>query len=380
MKLNRKGLFLFATALLVFTGCNRVNNQITSHPNQEQINQHLESGERYYLNEAYDKAYEEYTKILALDEQYIDAYIHRAKVNIKRNDLPSAEMDLKKLDTLDIESKPASYYEVLAEYKMENKDFNEALSAIVQAMKLETSNRQSAIKGIIQYHLHQHQEAKVLLQQAIKDKNDTALQTYYYLLSEIGIYEGNYPVALTYLDKLKEIDAESSRVYAMQSYVYLKQITDTTLEVEKQRLETASMESLMLAKNNPTYNDDAITVNYIGLVAYLEDNLAASLASFDRAIALKADHAVFYNNRALVYYYQGDTESAYQDLTKAIEIDKLEPEFYLGRGYVLHTRGQIDASIGNFSKAVELDKNYLQRVPEDLQAMIQKQEHPTQNN
>lgn len=369
MKVKRK-IFACIASLLLLSGCQsgKVEDIITN-PNQAEINSLMEVGDGHFAQANYEVALEKYEAVQALDASYVLAHIQSAHTHLKLDNVDQAKTNLTAAEKLLGTDKPAIYHEVYASYHLTNRDYPGALQSINQAIKLESNTSSVAIRGMVQYFLHNHAEAKTDLKQATGDKTDSEITTYYYLLAEIAIYEQDYTTANNYLTTVTELNAEDSRAYAMQAYVLLSQKEHLT-ETEKQTVEALLTQAQ--TKNETT--TQAVTYNYLGLSAYLQNNHETAKTYYTKAIELDEKYAVFYNNRALVNYANGDNESAYKDLSKAIQLDTLEPEFYLGRGYVLMTMNQDNAALGDFSKAVALDATYLNRIPADMQENLPNKE------
>jgi 6-phosphofructokinase/ubiquinone/menaquinone biosynthesis C-methylase UbiE/poly-beta-hydroxyalkanoate depolymerase/phosphoglycolate phosphatase-like HAD superfamily hydrolase/DNA-directed RNA polymerase specialized sigma subunit len=84
---------------------------------------------------------------------------------------------------------------------------------------------------------------------------------------------------------------------------------------------------------NPVNNPKIF--NYLGLIAYLNDEFSLAVRYLEKAISLKPDYPVYYNDLGGVYYSLGDYLCAREAFDKAIRLDKDYYLAYKNRAFVL---------------------------------------------
>ena len=352
--------------LCIAFGCSNESDTNTNQDKQQEINTLMEKGDEQYQNAEYPEAKEKYAQVITLDETYVSAYINKARATIKLEEYEDSKKALKKASELLMGNLTAPYYDVVAELAVMQNRKVEAIEALNNAIAIETTPVRLSNRGQVFSLLHQNEQAKADLHQAIEEIEGQIFTNYYYLV-EIAIYEENYPEAEKHLAKMMEKKPENSEAPAIQGYINAKKIAnDNELTREqKNELERKATEKITEATEKFESKNNEITANYIGLYHYVNEDVEIALEFYNKAIVLDDKEASFYNNRALAYYKLGDNDSAYQDMSEAIKLDNLEPEYYLGRGYILITRKQKASAIGDFSKAVELDGTYINRIPSE---------------
>jgi Flp pilus assembly protein TadD, contains TPR repeats len=362
----KKLMTIMLVVLCIVSGCSKENDTNTIQDKQQEINALMEKGDEQYLNGEYPEAKANYAKVIELDETYVSAYINKARATIKLEEYEDSKNNLKKASELLIGNLTAPYYDVVAELAVKQNRKAEAIEALNNAIAIETTAVRLSNRGQVFSLLHQNEQAKADLHQAIEEIEGQIFANYYYL-TEIAIYEENYPEAEKHLAKMIEKKPENSEAPAMQGYINAKKIAnDNELTREqKNELEHKASEKITEATEKFESENNEITANYIGLYHYVNENVEIALEFYNKAINLDDKEASFYNNRALAYYTLGDNDSAYQDMSEAIKLDNLEAEYYLGRGYILVTRKQKASAIGDFSRAVELDGTYINRIPSE---------------
>ncbi|MBL8795355.1 MAG: tetratricopeptide repeat protein, partial [Planctomycetia bacterium] len=110
-------------------------------------------------------------------------------------------------------------------------------------------------------------------------------------------------------------------------------------------------QSLALA---PNYAD---AHNLRGLIYYRQDQDAASIPCFDRAIQLERKSA-YYHNRANSYLALKDHDKALRDYTEAIRLDGDSPDSFYGRALVYHNLEKWPDALSDYHRTIELKPDY----------------------
>lgn len=349
--------------LLIVSGCGQQQDVVTN-PQQEKINTVMEAADTAYKAGKFEEAKNLYTEVLTIEPTYADALLNRARARVALNQVAEARVDLLASGKQQNE-KSAAYDEVNGSIYQKEKKVEEAITAYSSALKKEETAERLTSRGHLYYSIHKNAEAKADLQQAITSESGQTVENYY-TLSEIAIYEGQFPEAQKQLETLLKKEPDSGKAQAMKAYVTVKQLEKNNPQAD----DIITKAGVQLEQALQLAPEDAVVHNYQGLYYYVLEKLPEAETAFNKAIELDATQAPFYNNRALTKYYQGDNEGAYADVSTAIGLDKLEPEYYLGRGYISVTQENRNSAIGDFNKAVELDKKMLERIPEEFRAEI----------
>ncbi len=350
---------LLLLVAIILSGCGQTQDVITN-PQQEKINALMQEADTAYKTATFEKAKELYTEVLTLEPTYEDALLNRARTRLELNELTEARIDLLASGKQQNE-KSAAYDEVNGAIYQKEKKVEEAITAYSSAIKKEETAERLSSRGHLYYIIHKNTEAKTDIGKAQKSEAGQTAKNYY-TLSEIAIYEGNYPEALKQLETLLKKEPDSGKAQAMKAYVTVKQLAENNPQAD----DIITKAGVQLEQALQLAPEDAVVHNYQGLYYYVLEKLPEAETAFNKAIELDGEQAPFYNNRALTKYYQGDNSGAYTDVSKAISLDKLEPEYYIGRGYISVTQENPNSAIGDFNKAVELDKKMLERIPEEF--------------
>jgi tetratricopeptide (TPR) repeat protein len=88
-------------------------------------------------------------------------------------------------------------------------------------------------------------------------------------------------------------------------------------------------------------------------------DLQASIAAYDRALALDSQATSVYADRGWTYHFSGDPQQAIADFDRALELDPKEIDAYAGRGWVHIGLEEYNQAIADFDRALELDPKAL---------------------
>ena len=91
-----------------------------------------------------------------------------------------------------------------------------------------------------------------------------------------------------------------------------------------------------------------------GVEAHQRGDFDLAIQDYDKAIALKPDHAKAYYNRGVAYGAKGDYDHAIQDYDKAIALKPDHAEAYNNRGVAYWEKGDHDHAIQDYDEAIAL--------------------------
>ena len=96
----------------------------------------------------------------------------------------------------------------------------------------------------------------------------------------------------------------------------------------------------------------------LGVALADQNNHAAAIEHYTRAIELATTFPEAYYNRAIAFQASGDTARALADYTQAIALNPAEARSYNNRGNLFAASGQFDPALRDFTQAIALDPGY----------------------
>ena len=101
--------------------------------------------------------------------------------------------------------------------------------------------------------------------------------------------------------------------------------------------------------------------NSQGEILYLQGRLEEAERKFIHALEVEKNFVLAHNNLAVLYWQAGDVENCLRYITSALELDSDHPN-------VIHNTSRILAALGQVNEAEAILRQYLGRVPDDLEA------------
>jgi len=258
-----------------------------------------------HLNlEQYDRAVQDYSKIIERDSNYIDAYNNRGVVYADLAQYDQAMLDYEKVIELDpnnasvYNNRANSYYD-LGQFDPAIQDYNKAI-ALDPNYTAAYNNRGRAYDEIKQY--------------------DQAIQDY---------------------SKAIEIDPNYFNAYYNRgiSYAHMNQY-DRAIQDFNKTIEIAP-------ENVGAYNNRGNS--YLSL-----DQYDLAIQDFNKAITLDPNYTATYNNRGISYFSLRQYGRAIRDFNKAIDLDPNNAGAYKNRSLAYNAMGKESEAEADFKKYEEL--------------------------
>ena len=102
----------------------------------------------------------------------------------------------------------------------------------------------------------------------------------------------------------------------------------------------------------------AVTCFELGIYFQKENQRAAALDAFNRAVELDPLAPEYLNHRGLLRYEMGDTEGAQQDFEQAVRISPSFAAGFNNLGLILQIQQQDELALRAFNRALEIDPSY----------------------
>lgn len=122
---------------------------------------------------------------------------------------------------------------------------------------------------------------------------------------------------------------------------------------EAARLASAALEIL------PAFPDAWLV---LGNCQFAQGDPAAAVESFERCLALRADHASAHTNLAAALFFRGDTAGAVRESELGLAADPAQPTGWYNRVHYLVAAGQLAAAQATLDEAVRRDPDSDQRA------------------
>jgi tetratricopeptide (TPR) repeat protein len=266
----------------------------------------LEHGDGFFNKFDFDRAIEEYTKVLVLDPQNINAlvqrgYAHQYKGNINR-------------DFMDYNSAIKINASLASEPSMICVLYDTSKDTIDRAIE----NCNKAISAKPNFSLLYYKRATAYRQ---KQDYERAINDY---TKATELYPNFYSA---YLDR-------------GSSLVDKKDYDKALRDFDK---------AISLNPNNPS----ALTAR--GQLFWTIKAFDKAIIEFNKVISLSPTKFIGYYWRGVAYMDKKDSDQALIDFNKAIEIDPKFPGSYYSRGILFLRKGKDNQAISEFTKAIELD-------------------------
>ncbi|GAA0894626.1 hypothetical protein GCM10009122_43070 [Fulvivirga kasyanovii] len=233
----------------------------------------------YFRLGQYHKAELEYTRALACDPSYMDAYLNRANAFYELNELYRALDDLEYVEKNIPDSSTIHFRKGLVKTKM--RKYQEALAAFDTAYELDTGNVETLInRGTVKYYMDNFDAAQNDLNHALKI--DPLQGNAYNALSLIEVEKENYDKAMELVNRA--LDLEPGQPYFL---------------------------------------------NNRGFIYLMQDNLEKAKEDIDRSITVDPNNGWAYRNKGWYYFKKGNYDDAIRLLERAVKLDAFVNKGYL---------------------------------------------------
>ena len=236
---------------------------------------HYHKGIIYYEKKLYELAIKEYDQAIALDPNYVDAYVNRGLV-----------------------------YSLLEDYNQAITDYGRAI-ALDPNYALPYYNR-----GVIYGGLGQYLDAIYNYNRAIKLAPNYIDAYYNRGVSYAGL--GQYYYAITDYDKAIELNPNYTNAYSNRGVAYYN----------REQYQVAIEDYNKVIELDP---DDYLAYNNRGLAYVGLQMFSDAVVDYSKAIQLNPDYADTYNNRGVAYYNLRDYQKAIADYEQAIRLNPNHP-------------------------------------------------------
>ncbi len=177
-------------------------------------------------------------------------------------------------------------------------------------------------------------------------------------LADISVKLKNYPLAVSYLYRLLEIDRNSAGVYNTLGYV-LKQLN---------RLEEALTSYFLVISVTPDFPDAYLSC---GDILFALKRYDEAVGIYDKAIALKPNYFEAFNNRGVALKELKKLDEAIASYSKAIELRPDAYEAYNNRGDALIASKRLDEAVLSINQAIAIKPDYFKAYNNRGNALIE---------
>ena len=266
----------------------------------------------YFRQGQYHKAELEYTRALACDPAFMDAYMNRANAFYELNELYRALDDLEYVEKHIPDSATVHFRKGLVKTKM--RKYNEAVASFDKAFELDTANEETLInRGTVKYYMGDLDAAEADLDQALKKD----------------------PLEANAYNALSLIEVE-------------KENNNKAMELVNQALE--------LEPGQPYF------LNNRGFIYLLLDDLESAKADIDRSITIDPNNGWAYRNKGWYYFKKGNYEDAVRLLERAVKLDPFVDKGYLYLAEAYFASGDVPKAC----EALKEARNNQTPIPREL--------------
>lgn len=329
--------------------------------NNNQVNQYLQQGKRYYEQGKYGAALNNYNQAVHIDPLDEEVYYLRAKVLARLERLPEALEDLDKALKLNPQHEQVHYekgniYSKLGQAQLATESY---------AKVLEINPDNEDVRAMFAYNSGNYQEAINYFDKILaKDTND--LYTYYYKGNSL-YYIGNYQAAIEQFDKALKINpdfAAANYGYALTAYKFKNYHLACGYFQKAQNFADSQyykakiyydLQEYQIVINNLGSCNTAKEYNIGGLAYHKLGQYRSAVYMLEEAIKLEPDFIEAYLNYADLFVELGQIEGALIYYDRAIEIDPNVAQIYYKKSEILSILWKKTEAIECLDKAMELD-------------------------
>ncbi|MCZ8495571.1 tetratricopeptide repeat protein [Priestia megaterium] len=290
----------------------------------------------------YDKAINDYNKVIELNPTHENGYNNRGLLYTNLKEYDRALDDYNK--AIELNPTRGTYYYNRGSLYDDLKEYNKAIDDYTKAIELDPTyegcynNRGLLYEDLKEYNKAINDYTKTI------ELNPTR-GTYYYNRGSLYDDLKEYNKAIDDYTKAIELDPTHEGCYNNRGLLYedLKEY-DKALDDYTKTIEL-----------NPTHG------TYYYNRGSLYDDLKEydkALDDYTKAIELGPTDADFYNNRGLLYKGLKEYDRALDDYNKAIELNPTDQTYYYNRGFLYDNLKEYDKAIDDYTKAIGLNPTH----------------------
>lgn len=304
--------------------------------------EHYKRGLDYQQQQLPDLALAEFDQAIALDPDYVDAYIGRGQTHLDLDDFDLAIVDFDQALALD--AGRAEAYTGRGNANQEKNDLDQALADFDRAIALDPQLAAAyAGRGYTYTERGEYERALADYDKAIAlDPQDAEA---FYGRGRVHIFREEPEQAVADLDQAIELDPQNARAYNARGVAYLNL-------GEADRAMAEFSQAIVL--------DAGFSFPYLNRGNIYRDrgDYELAIADYTRAIAIDPQGAEAYKNRGLAYYNTGEYDQVIADLNQAIGLDPQDAWAYNIRGLAYYYKAEYDSALTDFNQAIALDPQY----------------------
>lgn len=297
----------------------------------------------FVLNEQYEKAILDFSRVIERESENGLAYLCRAFTYKQKGEERLASVDLVRAMRIlgTAEGDPAADQILRAYGYFLNRDFDKAIAELNKALKPEPDNAVYLLmfRAII-YGLKENYDAALLdLDRAIG--MNASLPLLYALRGAFYDENGNHDKAIADFDRSIKLNPADPDLYLWRG----------DSNASKGSLAEAIEDYNTALKLNPAYVD---AYSARARVFEKRGDYPHAIADYGAIINLQPDNIEAYNDRAQFYEKREDYARAIADYDEMIRRKPLEAEYFFSRGFLYNRKGEIDQAIEDYTKAIAL--------------------------
>lgn len=280
----------------------------------------------------------ELDKSIALNAQFVDAYVSRASAQSNLEEFDKARLDLEK--ALELDPEHAKAYDVLGTNHLRQGENDLAKDAYDQAIALDQeADRTYYHRGFLNVELGEYEDALADLDKSIElnPNSSDVFRTRALAKMDLGLWE----------DALVDIDQAIALKDDDTNYHYNRALILRNLGESEEAIAAYGR----VIELDP---DFAWAYHNRGNLHRDLGDLDKALADYDQALSLDPDDGLGCTNRALVHVALHNWEAALADYNQAIEIDSNDVWSYQKRGEVLLYSGHPEQAYDDFSQVMNM--------------------------
>ena len=254
---------------------------------------HFNRGNDYYKEEKWDLALADYTRAVAIDSNYADAYNNRGNVYLNQKKWDLAVADYTRAITINPNLAEAYNNRGLAYHQLE--DFNKARENFQRAAQLHLAQGNTAA----------YQDTIKLVNSL--ERSGRALVETYFNRGNHYYKEEKWDLAVADYTRAIAINPNLAEAYYNRGFIYNK----------LQKWDLAVADFTQFIRLNPNNADAYINR---GLVYEEQQRWDLAVADYTRSLAINPNLARVYINRGLIYSRLGDINKAKGNLQRAAEL------------------------------------------------------------
>jgi tetratricopeptide (TPR) repeat protein len=360
------GASLTQAQLAINTFCNDGDDSYSTHPNKTKRLNAIEKGYNNAKNQLvkynginftaedyfyfaynspennYEYKIENYSKAIALDPKFSNAYNNRGSNYGKMGKIKEALIDFNK--AIELNPKNSFAYYNRGKFYAETERYQEALLDNNKAIEIDPKYAMAYFnRGVTYDKLSKYKEAITDFSKAIQ--LDPAYPDSYYNLGTIYSGMGKFNDAIKEFTSAVFYDANNINAYYNRGLCYMNLgMYDETINDNSKILQL-----------NPNFLNSYFMIGYsYGKLGRYDE----SMVQFNKLIELDPKYTMAYLNRGYVFMGLKKYQEAIVDFNNAIKLDESYTDAYFNRGASYASLGKYQEAIVDFSKTIELDSKF----------------------